>query len=142
MSGNVRKKAGENAAKIDRMYQKARQVAKRRSSICHLCRDAVDLKLKSVCQYVDTSGYSVEQARDIPLYCGDPDCKTKHSRKANPWSWSADHVIPVADLPPDSPLLTDPEALATSHLVCNQRKNKFGGDSPREKFRTSRDWFQ
>lgn len=141
MAGNVRKKAGENAAKVDRLYQKARQTAKRRSQICVHCREAVDLGLKSICRYVDTSGYSVERAREIPLYCGDPDCKGKHSRKPNPWSFSANHKVSVDKLSADSPLLYDPDNLETTHLVCNKTINKFGGDSPREKFRTSRDWF-
>ncbi|KPG13731.1 hypothetical protein AN911_00335 [Mycobacteroides immunogenum] len=142
MSGNVRQKAGENAAKVDRLYQKARQRAKRKSQICVHCHEAVDLSLKSICRFVDTSGYSVERAREIPFYCGDPGCKGSHSRKPNPWSWSANHKIPVDQLPPDSPLLYDDSNIEAMHLRCNKQVNKYGAESPREKkFRTSRDWF-
>jgi hypothetical protein len=105
--------------------------------LCYLCSQIIDPSLKPVCGLVDTRGYTVENAHEIPSTCG-PDCR--HKKKPNPFSGSADHVTPVSDLPAGSPLLVSTKGLRPVHLVCNQRKG--AGQSPeREKFVSSGDWF-
>jgi 5-methylcytosine-specific restriction endonuclease McrA len=49
-----------------------------------------------------------------------------------------DHVIPVADLPPDDPLLTDKQNLRPAHGDCNRRRAN--GTLPAPMMRTSRNW--
>ncbi len=135
MPGNVRKKLGHRQG--EKQYLRARRQVLRESQICAICFQAIDLSLKPVCSKVDTRGFSVEFAHDIPLTCG-PDCR--HQKKPNPFSGSADHIVPVEQLPVGSPLLTSKKNLRSTHLVCNQRKG--AGQSPeREKFVSSGDWF-
>lgn len=86
---------------------------------------------------MDTRGFTVENAHEIPLTCG-PDCR--HQKKANPWSASADHIVPVDKLPPGSPLLTSRKNLRSTHKVCNMRRGA-GDGVVREKFVSSGDWF-
>lgn len=137
MPGNLRRKTSKTAGRTERDYLRARRQLRNGSQICSVCRSAIDLTLKPICQYVKTSGYSVENAHEIPLTCG-PNCKG-HARKANPWSFSADHKIPVDMLQPDSPLLTSVRNLRPTHLRCNQSKGNRTEAKPRNK--TSRDWF-
>lgn len=138
MPGNLRKKAG--SGKTERDYLRARKRVLQQSQICSYppCRKAIDLKLKSICQYVDTSTYTVETAHLIPLTCSDECRELKHHRKANPWGPSANHKINVASLPPDSPLLASAKNLEPMHLKCNQELGD-SGIKPRHK--VSRDWF-
>lgn len=140
MPGNLRGKTGRRGTgRSERDYLRARRRVLRESAICAECGCAIDLTLKPICQYVSTDGFPVERAHEIPLECGPECCELKHGRKANPWSGSADHKIPVVELPPDSPMLTSVKNLRSTHLVCNQRK----GDrkSPAVLVKTSRDWF-
>lgn len=141
MPGNLRRKSnGRGSGRTEASYLRARRRAIRESQICNECGQAVDLTLRPVCQYVDTKLYGIEAAHLIPLDCG-PECRElKHARKANPWSASADHKIPVSQLPPDSPLLTSHKNLAVTHLVCNQSKGDRKSAKPMPK--TSRDWFK
>lgn len=140
MPGNLRKRLNGKTGRTERDYLRARKRVLGTSQICVGCGQAIDLNLKPICQFVKTDGVPVEQAHLIPLTCGDGCREAKHARKANPWSASADHKIPVSELPPDSPLLTSTKNLDPFHLVCNQRK----GDrkSPKARNKTSRDWFQ
>ncbi|QXO14340.1 HNH endonuclease [Mycobacterium phage Chaser] len=138
MPGNLRKKGG--TGKTERDYLRARKRVLRQSQICAhpYCRKAIDLNLKPICQFVDTSRYTIETAHLIPLVCG-PDCREqKHARKANPWSASANHKIPVSQLLPDSNMLASAKNLEPMHLKCNQSLGD-GDVKPRNK--TSRDWF-
>lgn len=136
--GNLRRKSSR-PGRTERDYLRARKRVLRESQICVVCRNAIDVNLKPVCQFVDTSMVPVERAHLIPRECG-PDCRElKHARKANPWSASADHKIPVSELPTDSPLLASVKNLAACHLVCNQRKGDRKSAASRPK--TSRDWF-
>lgn len=137
MPGNLRRRSSTRPGRTERDYLRARRRVLRESQICVGCRQAVDLNLKPICQFVNTDGYTAETAHLIPLTCGD-EC-VGHARKANPWSASANHKIPVASLPPDSPLLTDPKNLETMHLKCNRDLGDRGEVRPRTK--TSRDWF-
>ncbi|ALA48514.1 HNH endonuclease [Mycobacterium phage Lolly9] len=138
MPGNLRKKSG--AGKTERDYLRARRRVLRQSQICAYppCRKAIDLKLKPICQFVDTSLFTVETAHLIPLTCGDECREAKHARKANPYSASANHKIPVSQLPPDSDMLASAKNLEPMHLKCNQELGD-GDIKPRNK--TSRDWF-
>ncbi|AGT13100.1 hypothetical protein CROSSROADS_102 [Mycobacterium phage Crossroads] len=139
MPGNLRKKGG--TGKTERDYLRARKRVLRQSQICALpsCRKAIDLTLKPICQFVDTSKYTAETAHLIPLDCG-PDCRElKHYRKSNPWGPSANHKISVASLPPDSPLLASAKNLEPMHLKCNQELGDGKNAKPRHK--VSRDWF-
>lgn len=131
----MRKKLGHHQRERD--YLRARKQVIRESQICSICHDAIDVSLPAVCRFVDVRGYTVENAHEIPVKCGD-DCR--HQKKPNPFSPSADHIIPVDKLPAGSPLLTSKKNLASCHYVCN--KSKGAGDSPtREKFVSSGDWF-
>ena len=136
MPGNLRKKL-KGTGPSERDYLRARRQIIRESQICAACFEAIDLTLKPICSKVNTSGYTVETASEIPVTCG-ADCK--HSRKANPWSASADHVIPVDQLPPGSPLLVSKKNLVSMHMVCNQRKSA-GPIVDRPRFVSSGDWF-
>lgn len=136
MPGNLRRKLKSNGP-TERQYLRARRQVIRESQICAGCHEAIDLTLKPVCVKVKTAGYTVENAHEIPLTCG-PACD--HSRKANPWSASADHVIPVEKLPPGSPLLVSKKNLVSMHMVCNQRKSA-GSGFVRPRFISSGDWF-
>lgn len=107
-----------------------------------MCRQAVDIRLKPICRFVDTDGFPVERAHEIPLECGDPNCRAEHSRKPNPWSWSAGHKVPVAKLAPDSPLLTDPNNLETQHLRCNKQVGDRDTGKSDTNCKVSRDWFR
>lgn len=138
MPGNLRRKT-TRPGRTERDYLRARKRVGRTSQICCVCSNAIDMTLKPICQFVKTDGYTVEDAHLIPLVCGDDCRELKHARKANPWSFSADHKIPVDELPPDSPMLTSVENLAACHLVCNQRKGNRGGVKAGPK--QSRDWF-
>lgn len=140
MPGNLRRKAGgRGSGRSERDYLRARRRVIRASQICGECGNAIDLSLKPVCRFVDTSGFTVETAHLIPLVCGEGCREAGHGRKANPWSVSADHKVPVAELPPDSPLLTSSKNLVACHLWCN--KSKGAGRKKRVLFKTSRDWF-
>lgn len=135
MPGNIRSKLGPGQREKD--YLRARRRVLRESQVCAICFDAIDVKLRPVCALVDTRGFTVESAHEIPVTCG-PGCD--HKRKANPWGPSADHVVPVDQLPPGSPLLTSAKNLVSVHQVCNQRKSN-GVSKPVEKFVSSGDWF-
>lgn len=138
MPGNLRRKSSR-PGRTERDYLRARKRVLRESQICVVCRNAIDTNLKPVCQFVDTGLFTVADAHLIPVLCG-PECRElKHARKANPWSASADHKIPVSELPTDSPLLASAKNLAACHLVCNQRKGDRKSAASRPK--TSRDWF-
>ena len=142
MPGNLRRKtgSGRGSGRTEASYLKARRRAGRESQICAECGQAIDMTLKPLCQFVDTKYVGIGEAHLIPLDCG-PECRElKHARKANPWSFSADHKIPVDELPPDSPLLTSHKNLASTHLCCNQSKGKRKSAKPMPK--TSRDWFK
>ncbi|AEK07663.1 hypothetical protein UPIE_97 [Mycobacterium phage UPIE] len=139
MPGNLRKRLNGKAGRTERDYLRARRRVLQQSQICSECAQAIDLQLKPVCQFVKTDLFTVETAHLIPLECGEGCREAKHARKPNPWSASADHKIPVAELPPDSPLLTSSKNLVACHLVCNQRKGNRKNVKPRHK--TSRDWF-
>lgn len=135
--GNLRKKTGgKHSGRTEADYIKARRRVINSSSICTLCSAALDRTLKAVCRRVDTSGYTVENAHEIPLTCGE-DCDRSHGRKPNPWSPSADHVVPVSKLLPGDPRLTDPRFMVAVHLVCNIRR---GNRDEKPKSRTSKDW--
>lgn len=136
MPGNLRRKITKNGPS-ERDYLRARQQVIRASQICAFCHDAIDLTLPPICGRVDTSGFTVETAQDIPAVCG-PECG--HPRKANPWSASADHIIPVDKLPPGSPLLASKKNLVPMHKICNQRKGA-GKSVERPRFVSSGDWF-
>lgn len=136
MPGNLRGKL-KRGGPSERDYLRARQQVIRSSQICAGCFEAIDLTLKPLCARVDTSGFTVERAHDIPLVCG-PGCD--HGKKANPWSASADHIIPVHKLPPGSPLLASRKNLQPMHKICNQRKSA-GDGKPRERYVSSGDWF-
>lgn len=139
MPGNLRKRLGGKAGRSEKEYLRARKRVLQQNPICVFCRNAIDMTLPTICQYVNTDGFPVERAHEIPVDC-DADCRgLKHARKANPWSKSADHKIPVAELPADSPLLTSVKNLQSCHLVCNQRKG--AGKSGPVVVKTSRDWF-
>lgn len=137
MPGNLRKKTTKNAGRTEREYLRMRRRVLSRSGICHLCKSPIDPNLKPICQFVRTDGYTWENAHETPLTCG-PVCEG-HSKKANPWSGSLDHVTPVSDLPPDSPLLTADSNGKPAHLDCNRRR---GNRPPTSKARNkvSRDW--
>lgn len=136
MPGNIRRKL-KHGGPTERDYLKARKQILYESRICAFCHDAIDATLKPICVKVDTSGFTVETAHEIPLVCG-PGCD--HQRKANPWSGSADHIIPVDKLPPGSPLLTSKKNLQSTHKVCNQRRGT-GDFVSLPKFVSSGDWF-
>lgn len=136
MPGNLRGKL-RRGGPTERDYLRARRQIIRESQICAHCHDAIDLKLQPICARVDTSGFTVETAHEIPVVCG-PDCA--HPRKANPWSASADHIVPVEQLPAGSPLLTSKKNLRTLHLVCNQRKGNREAVA-RQRYQSSGDWF-
>lgn len=141
MPGNLRKKGG--SGKTERDYLRARGRVKRLSQICAHpdCGQAIDLTLKPVCQFVDTSTYAVETAHLIPLTCGDDCRELGHFRKANPFSFSANHKVPVARLSPEMfpDMAASVKNLEPMHLKCNQSL----GDRELPKARpvTSRDWF-
>lgn len=141
MPGNLRKKtAGKSSGVTERDYLRARRKVLRGSQICCRCGDAIDLKLKPICRYVDTTGMTVHDT--IPLYCGDGIEPCGHPRKAHPFSASADHEIPVADLPPGSPLLTDPRNMRSTHLDCNRRRQTGAQDGgPVNRCKVSKDWY-
>jgi hypothetical protein len=135
MPGNVRKKLGYGQR--EKQYLRARRQVLSESQICAICFEAIDLTLKPICCKVDTRGFTVEFAHEIPTSCGDG---CRHQKKPNPWSASADHIVPVEQLPAGSPLLTSKKNLRSTHLRCNQVKG--AGDGPsREKFVSSGDWF-
>lgn len=137
MPGNLRRKTGgKHSGRSENDYLKARRRVINAAAICELCGEALDKALKPLCRRVVTAGYTVENAHEIPLTCGDS-CDKSHGRKPNPWSASADHRIPVDKLPPGSPLLTDPRALRAVHLVCNIAR---GNRDDQPKSRTSKDW--
>lgn len=136
MPGNLRRKLKQGGP-TERDYLRARKQVIFQSRICSICFDAIDVKLPPICSRVDTSGFTVETAHEIPVSCG---AECAHPRKPNPWSASADHIIPVEKLPPGSPLLTSTKNLASCHLVCNQRKSA-GDAAPRSRFVSSGDWF-
>lgn len=137
MPGNLRRKAGgRHSGVTEKDYLRARRRVINASSICAHCGHAIDKKLKPICRRVDTSGYTVENAHTIPIICG-LECDPSHGRKANPFSASADHRIPVDKLPPGSPLLTDPRNMEATHLRCNISR---GAGNGKPKYRTSKDW--
>ena len=136
MPGNLRGKLRKNGP-TERDYLKARRQIIYESQICAYCHDAIDLKLKPICIKVPTSAFTVENAHEIPQVCG-PECK--HPRKANPWSASADHIVPVDQLPAGSPLLTSKKNLQVMHKICNQRRGT-GDLVERPRFVSSGDWF-
>lgn len=135
MPGNLRGKLGHRQRETD--YLRARKQVIHESRVCSICFDAIDIKLAPVCCKVDTRGFTVENAHEIPVTCG-PDCN--HRRKPNPFSASADHVVAVDQLPPGSPLLTSRRNLRPCHLVCNMRKGD-GDTAPVSAFVSSGDWF-
>lgn len=142
MPGNLRKRtgAGRGSGRTEAAYLRARKRAGQLSQICAECGQAIDMTLKPICQFIDTSTVGIGEAHLVPLNCG-PECRElKHYRKPNPWSFSADHKIPVATLNPDSPLLTSHKNLASVHLCCNQSKGDRKSAKPMPK--TSRDWFK
>lgn len=134
MPGNLRAKLGNQREKD---YLNARRRVIRESQICTICFEAIDLSLKPVCVEVDTRGYSAVDAHLIPVRCG-PDCR--HRRKPNPFSASADHIVPVDRLPAGSPLLTSSKNLRPVHLRCNQLKGA-GDVELADRFVSSGDWF-
>lgn len=136
MPGNLRGKL-KRGGPTERDYLRARRQILYESRICVYCHDAIDATLQPVCSKIDTSGYTVEKAHEIPLTCG-PDCT--HKKKPNPWAGSADHIIPVEKLPPGSPLLTSKKNLQSMHKVCNQRRGS-GDLVPKPKYLSSGDWF-
>ena len=142
MPGNLRRKSGgRGTGRTERDYLRARRRVLQASQICAHpeCRKAIDLTLRPVCQFVDTSGFTVETAHLIPVVCGDGCVVAGHARKANPFSASANHRVPVASLLPDSKMLTSVKNLEPMHLRCNQSL----GDRavPAAAHKTSRDWF-
>lgn len=134
MPGNLRAKLGNQR---ERDYLRMRKQLIRESTICKLCFEAVDPRLPAICCKVDTRGYSAWNAHEIPVKCGDG---CRHQRKANPWSASIDHIVPVDQLPTGSPLLTSRKNAQVTHLVCNQKKSN-GVFRPVDKFVSSGDWF-
>lgn len=142
MPGNLRSKTGSRGSgRTEADYLKARRTAIRRSQICSICRQAIDLKLKPICQFVKTDSFTVETAHTIPLTCGDYCKESGHQRKAHPWGPSADHKIPVDELPAGSPLLVSAKNLDACHLICNQRKGNRVVRESRARVKNSRDWF-
>lgn len=136
MPGNLRRKL-KPGGPTERDYLKARKQILYESRICTYCHDAIDLSLKPICVRVDTSGFTVERAHEIPLEC-EPSCG--HPKKPNPWSGSADHIIPVEQLPAGSPLLTSKKNLQSMHKICNQRRGT-GDVASKPTFVSSGDWF-
>lgn len=107
-----------------------REMVLRSSSVCSLCGEVIDRNLPSLCRNVRTESFAVHEAHLIPLDCS-PECrKLKHPRKSNPWAGSVDHIIPVSQLPPGSPLLTDPKNGRPCHLVCNIKRQAGENDKP------------
>ena len=96
------------------------------------------MNLKPICQYVKTDLYTIETAHLIPLTCSDECRELKHARKANPYSFSANHKIPVNTLMPDSKMLSSHKNLEPMHLRCNQ---SLGDRVVSTSYKTSRDWF-
>lgn len=139
MAGNMRSKSGKRGSGVsEEDYKRARRQVLRESQICSLCGEAISLKLPAICRFIDTSTATV--ATVLPLYCtGDVPCD--HQRKAQPFSASADHKIPVSQLPPGSPLLVDPKNLAAVHLVCNQLKGSGNGEV-KPLYKTSKNHYQ
>lgn len=135
MAGNLRNKTTKGVTEND--YLRARKRVIRQSSVCAVCGEIIDKTLKPICRFVDTSGFSVADARDIPLVCGEG---CTHQRKANPWSVSADHIVPVSELPVGSPLLADARNLRTTHLVCNVRRQAGSSAGVVRRVR-SKDWY-
>lgn len=136
MPGNLRRKLTHRGP-TERDYLRARRQVLHESQICAGCHEAIDLSLKPVCIHVDTSAFSVETAHEIPTTCG-TDCR--HQRKANPWSGSADHIVPVDQLAPGDPRLVSKRNLRPMHKVCNQRKGS-GVGFDRAPAVSSGDWF-
>lgn len=136
MPGNLRRRINKNGPS-ERDYLRIRKQVLRQSSICALCFEAIDGTLKPVCVNVSTRGFTVENAHEIPTTCG-PDCQ--HKKKANPFSASLDHIVPVDQLPVGSPLLASIKNSQVAHLVCNQKKSN-GTARPVTKYVSSGDWF-
>jgi hypothetical protein len=60
----------------------------------------------------------------------------------DPLSPSVDHIIPISQLPPDSPLLTAVSNGRPMHLGCNSRRGDGTRDTPpRYIHPTSRNWY-
>lgn len=141
MPGNLRKRGG--TGRTERDYLRARRRVGRMSQICAHpeCRQAIDMTLKPICQFVDTSNVPIGEAHLVPLVCG-PECRElKHARKANPWSFSANHKVPVNKLSPEEfpEMAASVQNLEPMHLRCNQALGD--RDVPKAKPKTSRDWF-
>lgn len=141
MPGNLRRKTtGKSGGPTEKDYLKARRQVLRGSQICWRCGEAIDLTLKPICRNVDTTGLTVFDV--IPMYCGDGIEPCGHPRKAHPFSASADHVHAVSELPPDSPLLTDPRNMKACHLDCNRRRQAGKQDGgPVNRCKVSKDWY-
>lgn len=107
----------------------------RESQICWLCGEAIDLSLKPICRFIDTSTATL--ATVLPLTCSDG---CDHPRKPHPFSASADHKTPIALLPPGSELLTSVKNLASAHLKCNRDRGAGGGDVV-QSYKTSKDHY-
>lgn len=103
-----------------------------------LCGEAVDKTLKPICRHVRTDDYTVVNAHDIPLTCDAVDCAKNHTRKANPFSASADHIVAVSKMRPGDPRLVDPRAMQLTHLDCNRRRQAGGNEE--SKVTCLKDW--
>lgn len=137
MPGNLRRKSGgKGSGRTEKDYERARRQIIRESQIC-FCGEAIDLTLKPICRYVDTSTATVGTV--LPRYCsGDEPCG--HPRKAHPFSASADHIVPIADLPPGSPLLTSVKNLRSCHVACNRLRGAGNGEV--QNYRTSKNHYE
>lgn len=138
MPGNLRKKSGgKGSGRTEKDYLRARRQVLKDSQICFWCGEAIDLKLKPICRFVDTSLATVET--DVPQWCTEGGCD--HPRKAHPFSGSADHwPEPVSSLPPGSSLLTDPRNMVSTHLKCNRDRGAGTGEV-HQMYKTSKDHF-
>lgn len=80
----------------------------------------------------------VLRASQICAWCGEAIDMTL--KWPDPKSASVDHIIPVSQLPPNSPLLTSPKNGRPMHLGCNSSRGK--GDRPEApEHPTSRNWY-
>lgn len=80
----------------------------------------------------------LKKQSQICAWCGeaiDLDLPSGH-----PESFSADHIIPLSQLPPDSPLANSLKNLQPMHLVCNQRKGAGKNKKSTRPNPTSRKW--
>lgn len=81
----------------------------------------------------------VLKASQICAYCGEAIDMTL--KWPDPMSASVDHIIPVSQLPANSPLLTSAKNGRSMHLGCNSRRGNGKRDAAIYEHPTSRNWF-